>query len=68
MDGQDNETRERLVRIETKVDTVLGQMADSRVAAERTTTDVFWLKGGMAIVLSIILSCAGWLAMQFFQQ
>ncbi len=61
------ELKERMVRIETKVDMVLTQQIDDGKAAVRTETDVFWLKGGMSIVLTIIIGCASWLAMQYFQ-
>lgn len=56
---------ERLTRIEAKLDLALASQASDRVEMEKSKTDIIWLKGGMAIVLSIILGVAGWLATQY---
>lgn len=61
-----DEVTNRLTRIETKVDTILAQQVEDRISDGKTQTDVVWLKGGMTILMSIVLSGAGWLAMQYF--
>lgn len=62
------EVKSRLDRIETKVDVLITSRTNDLVELEKTKVDMFWVKGGLAVVLSIILSGASWLAMEFFSK
>lgn len=56
---------ERLARIEGKLDLALAAAAADRIETEKAKNDITWLKGGMTIVMSIILGVSGWLATQY---
>lgn len=58
---------ERLVRIETKIDQLLEARQTDRQEAAVFRTDLGWVKSGLALVLTIILSVAGYLAAAFFK-
>lgn len=56
-----NTTDKHLERIEAKVDRIDTKLDVLGSRTTRTETDITWVKGGLAIGLSIILAVAGYL-------
>jgi len=56
-----NTTDKQLERIEAKVDRIDTKLDVLGSRTTRTETDIIWVKGGLAIGLSIIIATAGYL-------
>lgn len=56
-----NTTDKHLERIEAKVDRIDTKLDVLGGRTTRTETDIVWVKGGLAIGLSIIVATAGYL-------
>lgn len=57
----DNHIDKYLERIETKVDRIDGKLDILGTRTTATETDIIWVKGGLAIGLTIILAVAGFI-------
>jgi hypothetical protein len=58
---ENNTTDKHLERIEAKVDRIDAKFDMLGSRTTRTETDIIWVKGGLAIGLSIVLATAGYL-------
>jgi hypothetical protein len=59
-------TRDWLNRIEGKLDAVITRTSAHDTAIETAKNDITWLKGGASVLLTVLLGCASYVAMHYF--